>query len=55
MPPYEKKTKYRNLIDSSVVVTITQEHILDVSLVTEKGVRFSIPWSRFHEEYRKVQ
>ncbi|CAL9979453.1 hypothetical protein VPHD51_0115 [Vibrio phage D51] len=52
---YKKKTKYRNVIDTSVVVTIAQEHILDVSLVTEAGVRFSVSWKRFHEEYRKVQ
>ena len=55
MSRYKKKTKYKNVVDTSVVVTIEQEHMLDVCLVTEKGVRFSVPWSRFHEEYRKVQ
>lgn len=52
---YKKKTQYRNIVDTSVIVTIEDEHMLDVCLKTTGGMRFSIPWNRFHEEYRKVQ
>ncbi len=50
------KTKYRNVVDSSVLVTVTNDGMFDVTLeVLGSGARFTIPWSRFHQEYRKVQ
>ncbi|CAM0098385.1 hypothetical protein VPHD127_0114 [Vibrio phage D127] len=50
------ETKYRNIVDTSVLVIVASDGMFDVTLeVLGSGARFTIQWSRFHQEYRKVQ